>query len=279
VRVLSRFVPRSVSASHTPDAGAASLVETTRVIAFDHVSRHYATGRGTVIALDDVSLTVNRGEWVAIVGPSGSGKSTLMNLIAGIDRASSGDVHVAGRDLTRLSEERLARWRGQQVGIVFQFFQLMPTLTVHENVLLPMELRGGVRGRDARALALLDRVGVAGLADKLPTELSGGEQQRVAIARALANDPAILLADEPTGNLDSATGERVITLLRELATEERTLVIVTHDERLAARAPRVVTLADGRIVRDTGSGIAHREPDAATVAVPFELVAVADGEH
>jgi len=277
VRVLSRFVPRSVSASHTPDAGAASLVETTRVIAFDHVSRHYATGRGTVIALDDVSLTVNRGEWVAIVGPSGSGKSTLMNLIAGIDRASSGDVHVAGRDLTRLSEERLARWRGQQVGIVFQFFQLMPTLTVHENVLLPMELRGGVR--DARALALLDRVGVAGLADKLPTELSGGEQQRVAIARALANDPAILLADEPTGNLDSATGERVITLLRELATEERTLVIVTHDERLAARAPRVVTLADGRIVRDTGSGIAHREPDAATVAVPFELVAVADGEH
>ncbi len=224
------------------------------VIALSHVSRQYVTGRGIVVALDDVSLSIRQGEWAAIVGPSGSGKSTLMNVIAGIDRASSGDVNVAGRDLTRLSEERLARWRGEQVGIVFQFFQLMPTLTVRENVVLPMELRGRGRGRDAHALALLDRVGVADLADKLPTELSGGEQQRVAIARALANDPAILLADEPTGNLDSATGERVIALLQELTADGHTLVIVTHDEHLAARAPRVIALADGQIVRDTAIG-------------------------
>ena len=277
MRVLSRFASRPVLTARASRTDSHPSSETEHVIAFEHVSRHYATGRGTVVALDDVSLSVERGEWVAIVGPSGSGKSTLMNLIAGIDRASSGGVHVAGHDLTRLSEERLARWRGRQVGIVFQFFQLMPTLTVHENVLLPMELRGGMRGRDARALALLDRVGVADLADKLPTELSGGEQQRVAIARALANDPAILLADEPTGNLDSATGERVIALLRELATTERTLVIVTHDERLAARAPRVITLADGRIAQDTGSGVSHRASETVTDAMPYALVTAPDG--
>jgi len=271
VRLLSRFPPRpafpfratkaleSDIASETPTPLTPPV--TVPVIALTHVSRQYVTGRGTVVALDDVSLSIARGEWTAIVGPSGSGKSTLMNVIAGIDRASSGDVVVAGRDLTRLSEERLARWRGEQVGIVFQFFQLMPTLTVRENVVLPMECRGqgggggrGGRGRDARALALLDRVGVAGLADKLPTELSGGEQQRVAIARALANNPAILLADEPTGNLDSATGERVIALLQELTADGHTLVIVTHDEHLAARAPRVIALADGHIVRDTTTG-------------------------
>src|SRR4051812_18747019 len=175
------------------------------VIRFDHVTRQYQTGRGTVTALHDATFAIERGEWVAIVGPSGSGKSTLMNLLAGIDRASSGAVTVGGVELTHLSEERLARWRGRQVGIVFQFFQLMPTLTALENVVLPMELRGLWRGeRRRRGLALLERVGVRDLAGSLPSQLSGGEQQRVAIARALANDPAILLADEPTGNLDSA---------------------------------------------------------------------------
>ena len=221
-------------------------------VVFQHVSRHYTTGRGTVTALDDAIFTITRGEWVAIVGPSGSGKSTLMNLLAGIDRASSGTVRVSGQDLTALSEERLARWRGRQVGIVFQFFQLMPTLTALENVLLPMELRGRWRGeRRRRGLALLESVGVVDLAHALPTQLSGGEQQRVAIARALANDPAMLLADEPTGNLDSATGEHIIELLARLADGSRTLIIVTHDERLATRAPRVIGLADGAIVRDT----------------------------
>jgi ABC-type lipoprotein export system ATPase subunit len=221
-------------------------------IRFEHVTRQYQTGRGIVTALHDATFTIGRGEWVAIVGPSGSGKSTLMNLLAGIDRATAGAVTVNGVELTHLSEERLARWRGRQVGIVFQFFQLMPTLTALENVVLPMELRGRWRGeRRNRGLALLDRVGVAGLASSLPSQLSGGEQQRVAIARALANDPAILLADEPTGNLDSATGERIVELLAELADGARTLLIVTHDARLAARAPRVIGLADGEIVRDT----------------------------
>ncbi|MCA1723055.1 MAG: ABC transporter ATP-binding protein [Thermomicrobia bacterium] len=222
------------------------------IIHFERVTRQYTTGRGVVTALHDATFSVARGEWAAIVGPSGSGKSTLMNLLAGIDRASAGEVWVNGQELTHLSEERLARWRGQQVGIVFQFFQLMPTLTAIENVVLPMELRGRWRGeRRRRALTLLERVGVADLADSLPSQLSGGEQQRVAIARALANDPAILLADEPTGNLDSATGERIIALLAELADGERTLLIVTHDARLAARAPRTIGLADGVILQDT----------------------------
>ncbi|MHB8644991.1 MAG: ABC transporter ATP-binding protein [Thermomicrobiales bacterium] len=222
------------------------------IIRFDRATRQYMTGRGIVTALQEATFTIARGEWVTIVGPSGSGKSTLMNLLAGIDRASAGEVWVNGQELTRLSEERLARWRGRQVGIVFQFFQLMPTLTAVENVILPMELRGRWRGeRRRRAMALLARVGVADLAASLPTHLSGGEQQRVAIARALANDPAILLADEPTGNLDSATGERVIELLAGLADGERTLVIVTHDARLAARAPRTISLADGVIMQDT----------------------------
>ncbi len=222
------------------------------IIRFARATRQYTTGRGTVMALHGATFTIARGEWVAIVGPSGSGKSTLMNLLAGIDRASDGEVWVNGQELTHLSEERLARWRGRQVGIVFQFFQLMPTLTAVENVVLPMELCGRWRGeRRKRAMALLERVGVAELASSLPSQMSGGEQQRVAIARALANDPAILLADEPTGNLDSATGERVIDLLADLADGSRTLLIVTHDERLATRAPRIIGLADGRIVRDT----------------------------
>ena len=222
------------------------------IIRFERATRQYTTGRGIVTALHEATFSIARGEWVAIVGPSGSGKSTLMNLLAGIDRASAGEVWVNGQELTHLSEERLARWRGRQVGIVFQFFQLMPTLTAVENVVLPMELRGRWRGeRRKRAMALLERVGVADLAASLPSQMSGGEQQRVAIARALANDPAILLADEPTGNLDSATGERIITLLADLADGERTLLIVTHDARLASRAPRTIGLADGVIMQDT----------------------------
>jgi len=232
------------------------------MIHFERATRQYTTGRGIVTALQEATFTIARGEWVAIVGPSGSGKSTLMNLLAGIDRASAGEVWVNGQELTHLSEERLARWRGRQVGIVFQFFQLMPTLTAVENVVLPMELRGRWRGeRRKRAMALLERVGVTDLAASLPSQMSGGEQQRVAIARALANDPAILLADEPTGNLDSATGERIIDLLADLADGTRTLLIVTHDERLATRAPRIIGLADGCIVRDT----THTERSATAV--------------
>jgi len=243
------------------------------IIQFAHATRRYTTGRGTVTALQDATFTIARGEWVAIVGPSGSGKSTLMNLLAGIDRASAGEVWVNGQELTHLSEERLARWRGRQVGIVFQFFQLMPTLTAIENVVLPMELRGWWRGeRRKRAMALLARVGVADLASSLPSQMSGGEQQRGAIARALANDPAILLADEPTGNLDSATGERIVELLAELADGSRTLLIVTHDARLAARAPRTIGLADGVIIEDTGVSAATTARDGAAHAEATETV-------
>ena len=212
------------------------------------VTRAYDTGRGTLVALRPTDLAIERGETVAIVGPSGSGKSTILNVIAGIDRPSDGRIIVDGVDVTALSEERLTRWRGANVGIVFQFFQLMPTLSALENVALPLEFRGGTpRGRRARALELLARVGLADLADHLPTELSGGEQQRVALARALVNNPSLLLADEPTGNLDSATGERVMALLAEFAAGGRTLIFVTHDPALAARAGRVIRVRDGAV--------------------------------
>ena len=220
------------------------------------VSKEYRTGRGPLAALLPTDLAIAAGETVAIVGPSGSGKSTILNLIAGIDRPSGGRMVVGGVDLTALSEEALTRWRGANVGIVFQFFQLMPTLSALENVALALEFRGsrggpgGPGSRRERALALLARVGLAELADHLPAELSGGEQQRVAIARALVNDPPLLLADEPTGNLDSATGERVMALLEEFAaggTGGRTLVFVTHDPALAARAGRIVHVRDGAV--------------------------------
>jgi putative ABC transport system ATP-binding protein len=226
----------------------------TALIRLTGVARSYDTGRGTLIALQPTDLAIERGEMVAIVGPSGSGKSTILNVIAGIDRPSGGRIVVAGVDVTALSEERLTRWRGANVGIVFQFFQLMPTLSALENILLASEFRGGIGSagrRRRRALDLLDRVGLADLADHLPSELSGGEQQRVAIARALVNDPPLLLADEPTGNLDSATGERIMALLSEFATDGRTLVFVTHDPSLAARAARVIRVRDGVIESDT----------------------------
>ena len=216
------------------------------------VTRAYDTGRGSLVALQPTALTIARGEMVAIVGHSGSGKSTILNVIAGIDRPSGGRIIVDGVDLTALSEERLTRWRGANVGVVFQFFQLMPTLSALENVLLASEFRGGrsLAERRRRALDLLERVGLVELADHLPAELSGGEQQRVAIARALVNDPPLLLADEPTGNLDSTTGERVMALLTEFATEGRTLVFVTHDAALAARAARIIRVRDGVIESD-----------------------------
>ncbi|HMM43416.1 MAG TPA: ABC transporter ATP-binding protein [Thermomicrobiales bacterium] len=217
------------------------------------VTKRYHSGKREFVALDDVSIEIGAGEWLAIVGPSGSGKSTLLNIIAGIDSADAGDVWVAGRRLNGLGENQLAAWRGREVGIVFQFFQLMPTLNVVENVMLPMDLAGLGHGRHERAMALLDRVGIAHLALNLPSELSGGEQQRAAIARALANAPSILLADEPTGNLDSATGERIVDLLADVWQSGTTIVMVTHDADVAARATRMINMLDGRIVRDTAA--------------------------
>lgn len=202
------------------------------------------------VALRDVTLRIEPGTFVALTGRSGSGKSTLLNLVAGLDRPSSGQVRVDGTALQDLDEDRLAGWRGRKVGVVFQFFQLLPTLTALENVVLPMELcrtRAPAAAR-TRARELLDAVGVADQAHKLPAELSGGQQQRVAIARALANDPPLIVADEPTGNLDSTTAGQVVALLASLAREGRTVLMVTH-ERGAAGVDRVIELADGQVTR------------------------------
>jgi putative ABC transport system ATP-binding protein len=212
----------------------------------------YPLGAGEVVAVDRVSLDVAPGEFVAIVGRSGSGKTTLLNLLAGIDRPTSGKVLAAGADLGALSESGLAAWRGRNVGLVFQFFQLLPTLTAAENVMLPMDFAKkiplGVR-RD-RARELLDRVGIGDQADKLPATLSGGQQQRAAIARALANEPPLLLADEPTGNLDSVTADAVLGLFADLNHDGQTIVVVSHEPDIRALVGREVTLVDGRVVSD-----------------------------
>ncbi|MBA3530846.1 MAG: ABC transporter ATP-binding protein [Ardenticatenales bacterium] len=223
----------------------------TPIIELREARRWYDAGEGVVEALRGVSLIVQAGEFVAIVGASGSGKSTLLGLVSGIDRPTTGEVIVAGQRIDTLSEDALARWRRGTLGIVFQFFQLLPTLTALENVLLPMSLRG--QSDEPRARALLAEVGLAHRLHHLPTALSGGEQQRVAIARALANDPPLLLADEPTGNLDERTGLEVMALLTALPRRGKTLLLVTHDPALAARADRVIHMADGQIVGDTAT--------------------------
>jgi putative ABC transport system ATP-binding protein len=203
-------------------------------------------------ALRGIDLQVEPGDFVAVLGKSGSGKSTLLNLIAGLDRPSLGEVHAAGANLTKLSENDLAVWRGRNLGVVFQFFQLLPTLTVLENIILAMDFVGKIprAARRARAAELLDLVGLGDQAAKLPSALSGGQQQRAAIARSLANDPAIVLADEPTGNLDSETASAVADLVRQLVGQGKTMLIVTHDDNLAACAHRVIRLQDGLIVSD-----------------------------
>jgi putative ABC transport system ATP-binding protein len=221
-----------------------------KAIQVSDVVKTYPLGDGDFTAVDHLSLDIEQGEFVAVVGRSGSGKTTLLNLLAGIDRPTSGTVHAAGADLGSLSESGLAGWRGRNVGLVFQFFQLLPTLTVAENVMLPMDFarKIPVDGRRERALNLLDRMGVADQADKMPATLSGGQQQRAAIARALANNPPLLLADEPTGNLDSATAEAVLGLFGDLNADGQTIVVVTHERDIRSIVGREVTLQDGRIV-------------------------------
>ena len=220
------------------------------ILTFTRVGKTYATAAGPFHALRDVSLGVSPGEFVAVVGRSGSGKTTLLHLMAGIDLPTEGEVTVAGESLGQRTEDERARFRGVHLGVVFQFFQLLPTLTVAENVVLPMDLCNvWPKGeRRKRALALLDRFGVGAQADKLPAALSGGEQQRAAIARALANDPPIVLADEPTGNLDSGASEIVVGALAALAKEGKTVVMVTHERNVAIPFTRTLELEDGRLV-------------------------------
>jgi putative ABC transport system ATP-binding protein len=221
------------------------------MIQLDQIEKTYNAGGIRYNALRRVDLHVAAGELVAITGKSGSGKTTLLNIIAGLDVPTSGVVTVGGTSLATMSESRLATWRGRNVGIVFQFFHLLPALTALENVMLAMDFAAVVPAakRRARALHLLDRFAVSGLAAKLPSMLSGGEQQRVAIARALANDPRLIVADEPTGNLDTATAAAVLALFRQLANDDTTVVIATHDPDVKAISDRTVALADGVVIR------------------------------
>jgi putative ABC transport system ATP-binding protein len=220
------------------------------------VVKIYKTGAGDVTVLRDITLQVQPGEFVSVVGPSGSGKSTLLNMITGIDRPTEGEVFVGGETVHGLSENQLARWRGRNVGVIFQFFQLLPTLTILENVMLPMDFCKVYRRRERKnkAMYLLEQVGIAEHAHKLPSALSGGEQQRAAIARALANDPPLVVADEPTGNLDTSTANEVFILFEKLVAQGKTLMVVTHDRSLSSRTERVLHLLDGRIHQDENNG-------------------------
>ena len=232
------------------------------LIEVEGVTKTYSGAGGGFTALRDVSLDFGAGEHVAIIGKSGSGKSTLLNMLTGIDHPSRGRVVVNGVDLGGLDEGALASWRGRNIGIVFQFFQLIATLTILENLLLAMDFVKAVprNERQRRARQLLDQMGIAAQADKLPAALSGGEQQRAAIARALANDPPIVVADEPTGNLDSQTTEVIQNQLRQLADAGKTVIIVTHDPAASTRFARVVTLKDGAVESDRRQAVAQEGP-------------------
>jgi putative ABC transport system ATP-binding protein len=224
-------------------------------VTLHRVTKTYRTGDTEFTALRDVDLTIDPGEFVSVVGPSGSGKSTLLNLVTAIDRPSAGRVAVSGVDVAELSENEAARWRGRNLGVIFQFFQLLPTLSLLDNVALPMDLCGVHPRRDRPSIAheLLDRVGLADHAHKLPAQVSGGQQQRAAIARALANDPAVIVGDEPTGNLDSASAASMMALFEALVAGGRTVVLVTHDQELADRAGRRIVVRDGQVTEPVRS--------------------------
>ena len=243
-RWLTRKLPTlSISDMHVRSP-VAHLIDVRRVV------KRYGSGAGAFTALKGVNLQIKAGEFVAVIGKSGSGKSTLLNIIAGIDHPTSGEVIVGHTAVHLLRERQIAPWRGRTIGLIFQFFQLLPTLTVIENVMLPADFchMFTPRQRRERALQLLAQVDLAEHAHKLPTALSGGQQQRVAIARALANDPPILLADEPTGNLDSQTAEAVFRLFTDLVEAGKTILMVTHDADLARQVTRAVSLGDGEVI-------------------------------
>lgn len=225
-------------------------VQNGHLVDLQQVDKVYENAAGKFVALKSLNLQVNKGEFLSIIGKSGSGKSTLINMVTGIDRPSRGQVNVNGVAVHELTEEQIALWRGHSIGVIFQFFQLLPTLTAVENVMLPMDYWKGCppRERPERAFQLLDLMGVSDQAHKLPSALSGGQQQRVAIARSLANDPPILTADEPTGNLDERSAQVVMDLFEKLVDQGKSILMVTHDNDLASRASRTVVIADGEIV-------------------------------
>jgi putative ABC transport system ATP-binding protein len=228
------------------------------VVSAEDVTRRYGEGETAVDALRGVSLAVAPGELVAVMGPSGSGKSTLMHILAGLDKPTSGQVTVAGVDITRMDDADLTQLRREHIGFIFQFFNLLPMLTAGENIVLPLKLAGTARDADWIA-EVIDKVGLSDRVRHRPSELSGGQQQRVAVARALVSRPSVMFADEPTGNLDSTTSGEILALLRNsVDTLGQTTVMVTHDAHAAAVADRVVFLADGQVVRDVGSCSAHR---------------------
>lgn len=220
------------------------------LIKLNAVKKTFTTSAGNFDALRGISLSIDKGEFVAVIGKSGSGKTTLMNMIAGIDKPTSGEIFIGDKSLPAMSENQISKWRGINTGIVFQFFQLLPTLSIIENVMLPMDFCNTfpISERKERALGLLKQVGIEDQAYKFPTALSGGQQQRVAIARALANDPPIILADEPTGNLDTATANDVFSIFEDLVHSGKTLIIITHDQDIANRCSRTIKLADGLVI-------------------------------
>ncbi|MBM3127657.1 MAG: ABC transporter ATP-binding protein [Chloroflexi bacterium] len=224
----------------------------TPIVEIRDVVKSFPVGGATITILKGVSFKVRAGEFVSIVGPSGNGKSTLLNMITGIDRPTSGEIIVTGKQVHKMSEDSLAAWRGENVGIIFQFFQMLPALSILQNVILPMDLASkySPQERRERALHLLEIVGMADQAHKLPAMVSGGQQQRAAIARALANDPPLLIGDEPTGNLDSRNSQDVFDLFENVVSQGKTMLMVTHDKELARRVPRVVEILDGKITRD-----------------------------
>lgn len=228
------------------------MAQNGHVVQVIDVIKSFPLGGGEITILKGISFDVGRGEFVSIVGPSGNGKSTLLNMITGIDRPTGGQVIVTGHQVHKMSENQLAAWRGEQVGIIFQFFQMLPSLSLLQNIILPMDFIHKIspRQRRERAMSLLETVGLADQADKLPGMVSGGQQQRAAIARSLANDPDLLIADEPTGNLDTRTAGDIFDLFSKLVAQGKTLLMVTHDKELARRVPRVIEIVDGQITRD-----------------------------
>jgi putative ABC transport system ATP-binding protein len=230
----------------THENGGSPIVEIKDVV------KSFPLGNTKITILKGISFTVQPGEFVSIVGPSGNGKSTLLNMITGIDRPSSGEIIVTGKPVHKMSEDKLAAWRGENVGIIFQFFQMLPALSILQNVILPMDLANkySAKERRERALHLLEIVDMADQVHKLPSAVSGGQQQRAAIARALANDPPLIIGDEPTGNLDSRTSQDVFELFSNIVKQGKTMLMVTHDKELARRVPRVVEILDGKITRD-----------------------------